>query len=478
MNRITTAAAAIGSAALAAGLGLAVVTPAQAAYNVGVKSLTVGPASDWCDDATGLTCTDGAGQGAANVLRVTQSVQDDGELAFDAMAGTSAAGEDHLWMAAEFAAECRTGYSLYHGHIGARYGFDDALINAIPLDDLVVVPVPDAKSMSSTLVAVDVPLDNALNANAGSLIAAFPSADWVYAYGESVVADRISDGQTPAAARAASFSTYTTVELSGLVMCRGNGLLERMYYKTVDFTVPLHVQYEGEQVHQRPTGPSGLEANPAVTDVDLTVEQAPGDSCSLTLVGDIETSAPLTVDYRFLNPYGQPSNTYSVQVGADGQATVEHHTAVPGQDGPDPTGDLLGVGETSDLDQEGAASDDGSWSGTFTLEVLSPNPMSDVDAFRVDWCVDTTDVTEDRPTGLAGTEEEPVLPVDPTPSDDVVAPTGEPTATPTRTASDELAVDPTEEPTPRPTRTASGELVAPTEAPTPSPTATIGLLLP
>jgi hypothetical protein len=106
----------------------------------------------------------------------------------------------------------------------------------------------------------------------------------------------------------------------------------------------------------------------------------------------------MNVEYRFINPHGQPSNTYNVAIDATLSALVDRTVAVPMLDVPDPTGDLAVVGGHGDLDDFFAEVPTDQYSGTYMIEVISPNHMLDADGFAVDYC-DTAPV---RTTEIAG----------------------------------------------------------------------------
>ena len=129
------------------------------------------------------------------------------------------------------------------------------------------------------------------------------------------------------------------------------------------------------------------------------------DPCTLHLSAAISTNGETSVDYRFVNEYGQPSNTYTVDVDATHVAMVDHSVAVPYIDAPDTDGDLA---PTPGGDEIGGLTGAGSdlHTGTYELEILSPNPMTDAEGFEVEYCT-TGDPAIEPPTGELTTRPDP-----------------------------------------------------------------------
>jgi hypothetical protein len=377
--------------AVAAGAFMLAPTGAvDAYYSHGVKSMTFDWANDHCEPGQALPCTPGAGVGDANVLRVTQSKVGPGQWAFTDLSGT-ATDSDNLWLAADIAAECRTGYKLFQaqvdtGTMKTAPGWYDAPEAGVWVQE---VPVPNAKSMPEKRIAINLPIVD--EGEFVAPIAYMSSPADVLAAGEAEIARRVADGMAETEARALAWELNTTVRLRGEVVCRGNHGLHLKRRLDRELHIPLTVVFEP---YVAPVGEMHGVANdlalPQVTSAHLTVSQyEQGGECSLVLLGTIGTNMATTVEYRFVNQYGQPSNTYSVQIDDSGIGFVQHEVAIPTLDTPDPQQDLaplLGGGGPSQGLVDVDTTADEQYSGTYELQILTPNQMSDVDGFNVDYC--------------------------------------------------------------------------------------------
>jgi hypothetical protein len=415
-TRTTTTVA--GGAVLTAGLLTLTMLPAHAATNWGVDSVHLEPVALTCVEGQALPCVPGSGSGAAGVLQVTQS-DDSGEMRFDGLQGTSALGADHVWFGLEVGAGCKGLYTLGNYAVSPERGSADWKYDSpfpVPtpgqVGDPVVtgpgywaqgVPVPDAKTMPVKQVVLDMAVGDVLGFYDGVPTSTFWWESMVYDQGEAVVAERVAGGMTEGQARATGFHVNSSVRVSGTARCE-KFIGGDAWYKRVERTLPLRVEFlpapaQGAQPHDPATD---LATPVEVTDVDLAVSVDPQDDCRLALVGQVHTTGATEVEYRILNPYGQPSNTFTLQVG-DQLGAFLRHVDIPGHDAPAPSGDLAGEGPGPDIDGEWAApvTDESLWSGSFTLEVLSPNAMSDVTGFQVERCVEVGSAGEGAPTGKA-----------------------------------------------------------------------------
>ncbi len=377
----------IGATTVAAGFVAAPTGISHAAYNIGVKSLDFTPVIDWCLPDQALPCTPGAGSGESNTLRVTQSVVD-GYHQFNGLESTSAI-DGSLWVAADIGAECRRGYKLFSAEVSQIGGSGDGM-GIVPQEVDVAyseVSVPNARTMPVKRVTVEFPIDD-VSIPGGSF--GDPSvAEGLFAYGEDVIADRIDGGMSPAEARALPFETVVPFSMSGHVVCRGIIGAHFKYEKYYTLPTTLTIEYVGVDVDAPAgdqAGPADLIASPEVTDAELFVVQDPADPCTLHLSGAIHANQPMTVDYRFINPNGQPSNTYSIDIDPSLSALFDRTVAVPMLEGNDPSDDLAVVGGHSDLDNFYAESVEDQYSGTYMLEVISPNHVLAGDGFAVDFC--------------------------------------------------------------------------------------------
>jgi hypothetical protein len=96
----------------------------------------------------------------------------------------------------------------------------------------------------------------------------------------------------------------------------------------------------------------------------------------------------MDLEYRWINQYGQPSNTFSLHVDHTQVGYVDGSIQVPHADTPDIDEDLApveGAGGAG-ISDELAVIDDESYSGSFELQVVSPNFVSDIEGFDVPYC--------------------------------------------------------------------------------------------
>lgn len=388
-----------GGATVTVGLLAGSVLPAHAGTNGGVEDLHAEPVALTCQPGQALPCEPGSGTGDSGVLQVSQS-DDSGEMRFDRLEGTSALGTDHVWFGLEVGATCKGLYDIDYYELSPERGDDDWKVSAWTTPPEVapehpegfwnaIVPAPDAAHMPDKVVVLDLAVDDLLGFYGGAHTSAYWfGEDSVLDQGEGVVAQRVADGMSEAQARATGFHVDSTVLLSATVGCeKANGA---MWFKRVERELPLRVEFLAapHQGVKEQTPTLDVSAPVQVTDVDLDVAVDRQDPCRLDLTGTVETTGATEVEYRFLNPYGQPSNTFQLQVDDSRTGTVTSHVDVPGHDTTDPSGDLVADPSVADPGQEWAApgTDDDVWSGTFTLQVLSPNGMTDVAGFQVERC--------------------------------------------------------------------------------------------
>lgn len=436
----------------------------QAAYNVGVQSLTFNSVADACTDGQALPCTLGAGSGESNVVRVTQSPVD-GHYQFNDLEGTSTL-DDTLWVSAEIGAKCRAAHHLLRASIDDQLGNTDldgptTALNPFGLSDDTfgfpsVVDVPDAREMPAKRVAINVPIDTAFDP-ANPLVGFFPTPQDVFDAGEAEIQRRIDDGMSPAEARGTPWALNTTITLRAQAVCEYNGVIAAAYYKAKFLSIPLRIDYLPVDV-PTPVGelppPVDDVVKPAeVVDASLAVVPDPADPCTLNLSATISTDGETDVTYRFVNPYGQSSNTYSVHVDETHVAMVNRTVEVPHHDGVDPDGDLAPTpGGRGDIDDLAVESTD-QYTGTYELEVLSPNHVTAVDGFSVDYC---TEVTRPNPA-----IDPPVGDVvaDPDPTHSGSTPSAPVPPAPDSTVPTTMAPDPTVPTTPAPDGTLTTPII-------------------
>lgn len=461
--------------AIALPLGAAGLAPSAgnaSAYNVGVDWLHFGPAADTCLADQALPCTPGAGEGNANVLRVVQT-EVDGHYQFTTLEGTSQV-DGRIWVAAEIGADCRLAHHLTHvisidGNLaagdsdgiwsgdGPNSGGNGSVETGWPRR----VTVPHANTMPDTTVAVHVPIADAFDP-ANPLVDFFPSVDDVLAAGEAEIQRRVDDGMTYAEARAIPYELNTAISLSAEVVCAYNGGFSAEYFMRRSTSIPLRIEYVPVEVPapvgDLPPAVGDVAAPAEVTDASLIVLPDPADPCTLHLSATISTNRETDVQYRFVNPYGQPSNTYEVHVDDTNVAMISRSVDVPFIEGPEPGGDFAptpgggGIGGY-------AGEENGTYSGTYELEILSPNHVEAADGFSVPYCEDYEAEFE--------------------PADDVVAepdPThGRPTTTLPSSLIPETTAPPSVPPPP-PTTSTSTPTYPTTTAPSTPPVLVIGVV--
>lgn len=397
-------------------------------YDLGVKTVSFHEADDACIDGL-FACTPNAGDGMANVIQVRQVDTGDGYV-FGDIGTTSVFGDDYIWLAATLGAECRSGYRLDRASIVSGWHYEHGSSkNPVEVHPWYLpISVPNAKTMPSKLLAINLPVERAFGEDGQApIIQGFPSLASLYGYGEIAVHNRMATGMSEAEARSQSFTVDAHVNLSAEVWCRPLGAgADR--YKTMPRMIPITVEYVGVPVPpakvQAGGGGGGLTVAPRVTDVDLTVTPVP-NSCELTLQLFLRSDRPVTAYYRIIDRFGQRSNAFAVEL--DGQSTTGRFHVVPYPDAdPTPDGPSL-VAPTGPGEIGGYATEDiGRLTGTFRIEVYSPNLIhSDVVGFNVEPC--------QPPVGVEGpgSAPEPPSPQSPTHAGGLVEAGGStPTPTP------------------------------------------------
>ncbi len=396
----TALALAAGTAAAAA--SLAIPAGVGHAYSTGVKSLHFVGAADECQPGQALPCTSGAGIGEANVLTVSQEVVD-GYLRFNTLGSTSSV-DDSIWVAVEMGAECRLWHDMTLAGIDSNIGDTSSgvRLNADALGDgtdfPLYLPLPDGEVLHNAIRAVNVPMTTAFEAG---LVWSFADPQEVFDAGEAEIDRRIDEGMSAAEARALPYELNTSITLAAEVVCDLPGLAQPRYVRT-SAAIPLRIDYLPAEAApaiggSRGDAGHGLTIAPEVTDVELSVVPDPADPCTLHLSGVVETNGATPVQYRFIDPHGQPSNTYQIDIDDSQIGFFSRHVAVPQAAVADPQGDLTtlepdhGIGGWAVL----PAADD-AYTGTYMLEVISPNHDSDADGFSVPFC------PADAPSQAAG----------------------------------------------------------------------------
>jgi hypothetical protein len=238
----------------AAALALLAPAPAGAAVigddlvlttgNPGVSSLHLQGVDDACYPGQPDPCTIGAGEGPANVLRVLQSEQADGTLAFSTVEGTSSIDGGWLWLAADIAAACRLGHTLHSASVEAgRSPFDGPWSEAQPSSWRVWVDTPEDQVMPTRRLVLNLPVEIALSGASTSMVEGFDTRADVLAHGEAVVAQRVADGMSEAQARALPFEVGTTVGVSADATCESSGRGGDRWTKRVQRELPLTLSY-------------------------------------------------------------------------------------------------------------------------------------------------------------------------------------------------------------------------------------------
>ncbi len=366
------------------------------AANAGVKSVHFAGVGDACLPEQALPCTPGHGTGQANVLQVSQRLVD-GYHRFDELSGTSLEAGS-VWLGAEIGAECKFMHHLTTGQINSGGGgIDDGFVlgqfhttNGNDLGWPLNLGVPNAKVLPVKTVALNVPIDEIFDR--GNM-AYFDSAQQVLDAGEAEIDRRMADGMSAAEARAIPYELTTVVTMTARIGCEYDDWAYGTYYKTVHTDIPLTIEYLPADVDapigQREPAAVDLQAAPEVTGVGLAVVPDPDNDCRLHLSGTIATNQPMTVEYRFIDPYGQPSNTYTIEVDGTNTAFFSRHVDVPMLDSPDQSGDLATeVPVAGGIDDEAwaPAGDSDQYTGTFMIETVSPNHESAGDGFSVAYC--------------------------------------------------------------------------------------------
>jgi hypothetical protein len=365
------------------------------AYNAGINYLNFGGAADFCAPDAPLPCTAGAGEGEANVIQVTQS-EDGAYHHFDGLQ-TTATDDDNIWVATSIGAKCRLAHHFttimiddqvnvpeFDGAAGGGNaggnGPDDPF--GFPLG----LPLPEGRTLYDQVVAVNVPLAAAFGED---LIDGFPTQESIFAAGEAEVQSRIASGMSAVEARGTGFEVQTEIALSARVMCKYNGIIQAEYAKRTHTTVPLTIQFLPTDVAApgRDAAAGGDQlVLPNVEDVEVTVIPDPTDPCLMHLSASIVTNMAMTVEYRWVGPTGEVTASQFVDVG-------DTHVALFSQPAAIPTAPELGLvaeggGDGGEIGDEVADVPDGAYSGTYELEVLSPNHKVGVGGFSVPYCPD------------------------------------------------------------------------------------------
>lgn len=377
-------------AAAVLGSGLLTAGPAAASfYNRGVKDVDYAWATDACAPDL-FDCTPGAGEGPANVLRIVQEPAAGGGLEF-ADYETTARDDDDIWFAATIGAECRVGYSLSSVWIRPEWAYESYQIRTPEQIELGwyghQVSIPNARVMPEKLIAVDFPVDETFGSeHDSSLVLDFDSLEDVYAYGESVIADRIASGMSESAARADGFTFDTWVATHARVGCEGN-VSGHAFIKKMPQYLPLSVEFV--PVPQTPVGGNAVGGDvvvdTAVHDATLNVIPDP-DACTLHLSAMILANGDTEVEYRFTDLNGGYTPTYRLDVQTGLPAFVSHEVAVPSAGGAPDGPSLVAEDGRHDLDDLVGHPTD-RITGVYQLEVLSPNSFgSNIDGFSVEPC--------------------------------------------------------------------------------------------
>jgi hypothetical protein len=347
----------------------------------------------------------------ANRIQIGQVDTGDG-YEFGEVTTTSAFGDDYLWLAATLGAECRSGYRLDRAAIISgwvyEHGSSRDAIEVRPWHQ--PISVPNAKTMPSKLLAIHLPVERAFGTDGfAPVISDFNSLEAVFGYGELVIANRMAQGMNEAEARSQGFTFQTHISLSAEVWCRPLGLRAERY-KTMPRMIPVTIEFVGVPMppardQANPGG--GLSLAPRVTDVDLTVTPMP-NSCELTLQLFLRSDRPVTAYYRIIDRYGQRSNAFSVVLSGQGATGRFHVVPYPDAD-PTPDGPSL-VAPTGPGQIGGYATEDvGRLTGTFQIEVYSPNLLrSNVAGFNVEPCQPPVGV--EGPGGSTPTSSQPPAP--------------------------------------------------------------------
>jgi hypothetical protein len=395
MKTRTIATTVLAGAVLAGTLALPTTTvEAGTYYSPGVKSLHAEPVD--CSAGYGASSVCAFGATEANTVVVTQSDTGNGQYEFDTLA-------DGTWLALEIGATCRTSHRLFAANVSNGMAPTDAFWTDVEQLGSWAHPVsvPNEKSMAPTEVAVPTP-NPELFAGSVPALAAFPNPSDIYAAGEAEIARRIADGMTETEARALPWELHTAARVLVEVVCRYVAWPHSKWQQTAEVLVPFTIRYEPVEI---PVGAQHGVADDLhmanVTHVDLHVEPDLHDPCVLHLFGTIVTNGPTNVEYRYVSPFGTPSDTESVAIDDGGIGFVHRSVQIPfaptdeEDDGFVDSG--LGVGQAGDwapIDTGGvgpvngdkAVVDDGKFSGTFEFETTWPNQVSAVDGFSVDYC--------------------------------------------------------------------------------------------
>ncbi len=278
-----------------------------------------------------------------------------------------------------------------HGSSGAITAFEVSVWDEeLPVDT-------DHRTIPGRDLDLDVPIDAIQSIHDEMYPAPTPFADM----GEGAIADLVADGVPELDARSQSSSKVIHVGFSGDVLCSGLGGHRGA---SDPETTPVEIVFLGigeapgpgwrEAAIDPPTRDQQVDdqltAAPAVTQADLVVMADPADPCRPLLSGTPATNEPLSVDYRFVDELGAPSQVFTVDVDHTQVAYLDHHVDLPvrasslegGDDGVgelaarDPGGDLELTADDTDREQ-----------GWYRLQVTAPHSStSDIASCNVPPC--------------------------------------------------------------------------------------------
>ena len=391
---INTAAAGI---VAVASLTLAVAIPSGTshAYNVGVKFLDVDAGLDLCLPDQALPCTPGAGIGVPNVMTVSQNLVGD-HYEYNEIGGTSLL-DDHLWLSVDFDAGCRTAHHLVAGGIDGSIDapLQDGLTDPVESDGQwgAGVDVGSGKDMATTKVSLNVPLDELFEQD---LFGGGIDADWFLDLVEDDISSMVWNGMSEADARATPFEMQRDLTVQAAVRCQWNGSGSgRGYTKSVNVPIPITIKFLPVDIRRSTAppdrGPRDLQSASAVTGLALSVVPDPDDPCTVHLSGTIQTNRPMTVEYRLIDPAGNISGTHSVDVDLTNTAFVLHSVPVPMAPGAAPIDDVIFPGQGPG-ENYAAEVDLSTYSGTYTIETVTPHHRSAADGFQISYCATPADV--------------------------------------------------------------------------------------
>lgn len=404
MNHLATRLVRLGGAALVATATLAIpALPADAstsAYGVNHVDLEITPR--FCPSPGGALPPGYGGQASCpesgqptNTIYVEQ-VGVGGQWSFLELSGTGSTTND-VWFPAHYSAQCsglrklRGARIAAGGYSGATAAFEVSIWDEdLPVDT-------DHRTIPGRDLDLDVPID----AIQSLYDAMYPAPTSFADMGEHAIADLVAAGVPELDARTQSSSEVIHLDFSGEVLCSGSG---RFRGASDAETTPIEIVFLG--IGEEP-GPGWRDATiepptrdqqvddqltvaPAVTQADLIVMADPADPCRLLLSGALATNEPMSVDYRFTDELGVPSQVFTVDVDHTQVAFLDHHVDLPVR-APSLDGDDGGVGELVARDPGGAleltADDTDREQGWYQLQVTAPHSLtSDIASYDVPPC--------------------------------------------------------------------------------------------